>query len=80
MTPKEKAYNLFKSFGVIIAEKIDVDGFVCNTEQAKQCALIAVDFTIQTLIQDIRDVDVRGNILLDLINYWVDVKQEIEKL
>ena len=43
MTPKEKAYNLFKSFGVIIAEKIDVDGFVCNTEQAKKCALVAVD-------------------------------------
>ena len=27
-----------------------------------------------------RDLDVRGNILLDLIDYWREVKQEIEKL
>ena len=27
-----------------------------------------------------RDIDVRGNILLDLIDYWREVKKEIEKL
>jgi hypothetical protein len=80
MTPKEKALQLFQLFGTAIAERVDEDGFICNTEQAKQCAITSVDFTIQTLSQDIRDVDVRGNILLDLINYWIDVKQEIEKL
>jgi hypothetical protein len=47
---------------------------------AKQCALIAVDETIRTLNEDIRDIDVRGNILLDLIDYWREVKKEIEKL
>ena len=48
--------------------------------QAKGCALIAVDEIINTLNSDIRDLDVRGNILLDLIEYWTEVKQEIEKL
>jgi len=47
---------------------------------AKQCALIAVDETIRTLNEDIRDLDVRGNVLLDLIEYWIEVIQEIEKL
>ena len=46
---------------------------------AKQCALIAVDETLRTLNEDIRDLDVRGNVLLDLIDYWREVKQEIEK-
>lgn len=48
--------------------------------QAKGCALIAVEETIRTLNEDIRDLDVRGNILLDLIEYWREVKQEIDKL
>jgi hypothetical protein len=48
--------------------------------EAKKCALIAVDEIIKTLNYDIKDLDVRGNILLDLIKYWREVKQEIEKL
>jgi|LauGreDrversion4_2_1035121.scaffolds.fasta_scaffold1084397_2 hypothetical protein len=47
---------------------------------AKECALMAVDEIIRTLNEDIRDIDVRGNILLDLIDYWKEVKQEIKKL
>ena len=49
-------------------------------EDAKQCALTAVDEIIQTLNYDIRDLDVSGNVLLDLIKYWKQVKEEIEKL
>lgn len=52
----------------------------CTHYIAKQCALIAAEETIRTLNEDIRDLDVRGNILLDLIEYWREVKQEIEKL
>ena len=51
-----------------------------SLENAKECALISVDETIRTLNEDIRDIDVRGNILLELIDYWREVKQEIEKL
>jgi CRISPR/Cas system CMR-associated protein Cmr3 (group 5 of RAMP superfamily) len=84
MTPKEKAIQLFGHF-LFQNESVDDPcyGFVLiklNDSLAKKCAITSVDFTIQTLSQDIRDVDVRGNILLDLINYWIDVKQEIQKL
>ena len=69
-SPKEKAEEL-------------VDKFLEQSlwmYQAKGCALIAVDEIINTLNSDIRDLDVRGNILLDLIEYWREVKQEIDKL
>lgn len=59
-------------------------GIVFSTEilkrQSKQCALLTVDETIRTLNEDIRDIDVKGSILLDLIDYWREVKQEIENL
>ena len=74
-TAKEKAeelvnkmWNIEERFGSL------------GNHEAKQCALVAVDETIRTLNEDIRDLDVRGNILLDLIEYWREVKQEIEKL
>ena len=51
-----------------------------SKENAKKCALIAVDEIIDTLNYDIRDLDVRGSVLLDLITYWSEVKKEIEKL
>ena len=75
MTIKEKAHNLFNSFGVIIAEKIDVDGFVCNTEQAKKCALIAVDEVIEAIKNQ-----PYGLHYLSQAEYWEEVKQEIELL
>lgn len=66
MTPKEKAREL-------------VNKYYIHSLKGKECALIAVDTTIQTLNEDIRDLDVRGNVLLDLIDYWREVKQEINK-
>ena len=77
MTPKEKAKELYNKY----ADEFNFDDtYRSYREQSKQCALIAVDETIRTLNEDIRDLDVRGNILLDLIDYWREVKQEIEKL
>ena len=77
MTPKEKAEELIR--------KYDCGGLTTFLGHdvkiiSKQCAIIAVDETIRTLNEDIRDIDVRGNILLDLIEYWQEVKQEIEQL
>ena len=70
MTPKDKAEELVEKF-------TSISGFI---RFSKLYALLAVDEIIQTLNYDIRDLDVRGNILLDLIDYWREVKQEIEKL
>jgi hypothetical protein len=74
MTPQEKANQLFQSFGVAIAERVDVDGFVCNTEQAKQCALIAVDEIMHVI--DWHEFETPN----EELNYWNQVKEEIQKL
>ena len=74
MTPKERAIDI-------------VDKFQCDsrydqlpTEIAKIYALKAVYEIIRTLNYDIRDLDVRGSVLLDLIKYWEQVQEEIELL
>jgi hypothetical protein len=78
MTPKEKAKELYDKYATYT---VMWSGSINTTHQnCKQCALIAVDEIINTLNFDIRDLDVRGNILLDLIKSWREVKQEIEKL
>jgi hypothetical protein len=70
MTPAEKAQQLYlKYYGIPLYVKT-----------VKECCHIAVDEIIQTLNYDIRDLDVMGSVLIDLIVYWRDVKEEINKL
>jgi hypothetical protein len=76
MTSQEKAKQLLWEYLPILEGWTDES----KSQLAKRCALIAVDEIINTLNHDIRDLDVRGSILLDLIKYWREVKQEIEKL
>jgi len=78
MTPKEKANELVDKFYQrfpltmdVITRKGDLSWEYDNWEQAKQCALIAVDE-----ILNIKSVD-RD---YDLSTYWEEVKQEIENL
>lgn len=73
MTPKEKAIELIDKMMLGSKDRLYL-------RLSKQCALIAVDEIINTLNYDIRDIDVQGNILLDLIDYWREVKKEIEHL
>ena len=78
-TAVEKAEELVRKFKPFVQFKMGVEqSYVLR--MAKQCALVAVDEIIKTLNYDIKDLDVRGNILLDLIKYWREVKQEIEKI
>jgi len=79
MTPKEKAEELVEAFMNIKHQKLS-DYSIIYHPTAKQCALISVNETLLTLNKDIRDLDVVGNVLLDLIDYWNEVKQEIEQL
>jgi hypothetical protein len=64
MTPKEKAFHLYFSF---------VRDVIADKEKAKKCALIAIDEVIEALHEHHWQ-----NRLI--INYWEEVKQEIEKL
>ena len=66
MTPKEKAMELVKNFFNLDNEDIEI---------SKLCALIAVDEIMRALT-----VIPYGMQYLSAIDYWLEVKQEIEKL
>ena len=78
MTPKEKAKELVDKFYQrfplkmdVITTRGDLSWEYDNWNEAKQCALIAVDE-----ILNIKSVD-RD---YDLSTYWQEIKQEIENL
>jgi hypothetical protein len=67
MTPKEKARELFTKFS----------SNTVHYDAAKQCAIIAVDEIIKTdmLIDEDTFVETPS-----YLQYWKEVKQELEKL
>ena len=78
MTPKEKAEELFNKF-IIIDDLSDSTGnSLYFNAHAKQCALIAVDEILNGYEFD--SLDIEHKRIMDNINYWDKVKQEIENL
>ncbi len=82
MTPKEKAAELVDSFyqttpnECFVNEPIGIAGRYKAWEQSKQCALIAVDE-----ILDLKHiVTLRRNMHEMELEYWDEVKKEIENL
>jgi len=71
MTPKEKAEELVKKFGTYAV--MWSGGIEVERQNVKQCALIAVN----EILKDREEID--G---MRVINdpYWLEVKEEIEKL
>lgn len=63
MEPREKAEEIYEK---MISSSRNIDEF-----EAKQCALIAVDFIWQSLEHER---------VFEMWDYWKEVKQEIEKL
>lgn len=72
MTPKEKAKELISIFGKQIGKELKNGSFRYNIEIAKECALIAVD--------EILNNDNNFFNTYSQNDYWLKVKQEIEKL
>jgi hypothetical protein len=74
MTPKEKAQELvdgFKNIDIEYNDSIEGNCFMTMTKSdAKQCALIAVDEILSVIWINLDDE----------VDYWAEVKQEIEKL
>ena len=74
MTAKQKANNLIDSYYVLL------DGFV-TFEQVKICALIAVDELIEATSMR---YEFRNGEIVEAgrkpLQYWLDVKNEIENL
>jgi hypothetical protein len=73
MTPKEKAEELVDKFIEFTKEWDELDGYVENKFNAEKCALIAIDEVIEALHEHHWQ-----NRLI--INYWEEIKREIEKL
>ena len=67
MTPKEKAIELIEKMFSNMPKYLQ--GKI-GSETAKQCALICVDEILET----------ESNYYPNEINYWQEVKQEINKL
>jgi hypothetical protein len=75
MTPKEKAEELYNKYLILIVDDIIDMKIIYGTlthKLAKQCALIAVDLIIYHTEEDSSNVD--------LYEFYLEVKHEIEKL
>jgi len=77
LTPKEKAIELTHKFYEI---KINPMYSTINEYMAKECALIAVDEILKNSVGYNAYDGVTDNDIWADDNYWVKVKQEIEKL
>ena len=77
MTPKEKAeelYNKYEQLGK------DFTKGVSMAEFAKECALIAVDEIFEFMKMDDEYTETVSNANSKWVDYWEEVKKEIEKL
>jgi hypothetical protein len=74
MTPKEKAIELYKKL-VIHIQRYDEYVDERSKINTKQCALIAVDEILKAV-----DNPDETYLMKHSVNYWTEVKQEIEKL
>jgi len=81
MTPKDKAKELVSIFGKKIGKELKNGSFRYNIEITKQCALIAVNEIINMCkLYHNHNVVIDTKIYTELaIDYWQEVKQEIEK-
>jgi hypothetical protein len=73
MTPKEKAKELVNNVGKIIGKELKNGGFKYNFGMAKHCALKTVDEMLNFMF-------LSENENSFWINYYNEVKKEIEKL
>ena len=86
MTPQEKAIELVNKFKYNTRAYSEDKQWEDTAYNAKQCALIAVDEILNLGLHDVGDYRNDQSTMDDFstvtwyINYWQEVKQEIEKL
>ena len=78
MTPKDKAKELFDKYCHAIRTEECDDGYFTNVVHAKRCALIAVDEILEELFEVLMVTAI--SYINKHIDYWQEVKKEIEKL
>ncbi len=82
MTPKEKAKELYnKMYLAVPTDPLQEDN---EHKATKQCALIAVEYQFETINKLTFTYNIEDewfdSIMNDEVNYWQEVKKEIEKL
>ena len=75
MTPKEKAFELAHKFRLLEIRTSENSHMMISMADAKQCALISVD----EILSELTEIPY-GLEYLNRLNYWLEVKQEIENL
>jgi hypothetical protein len=78
MTPKETAQELVDKFRKEF-DWVESDYAVDLYRDTRQCAIIAVDVIIEQCEFDVI-YDVLNQRYMDKLNYWDEVRQEINKL
>ena len=76
MTAKQKAKELFVKFIEHTKEWSELDGYVDNEYNAKQCALIAVD----EIINSNPHSNPLNTEIYSTMEFWMEVKREINQL
>jgi hypothetical protein len=76
MTPKENAEKLILKF--MSLQEPNYNWF--HSKLAKQCALIAVDEIFEFMKMDDEYTETVSNANSKWVDYWEEVKKEIEKL
>ena len=80
LSPKEKAEELVNKFISHTRVFHEVLGWEDYIDSAKQCAFIAVDEILQTFNNEWIKLDFWTEEINGTINFWQEVKQEIENL
>jgi hypothetical protein len=83
MTPADKAKQLVQRFYFSLPNNGSFTGLNNinrRWEEGKMCALIAVDEIINSNPTSQLSDPFLGNRTYENVNYWIDVKQEIEKI
>jgi hypothetical protein len=76
MTPIDRAKYLFENYLILFPEFYNDLEYGYNDVKAKQCALILVDEIIKVLVE----LSKGEFTFIYYVEYWQEVKQEIEKL
>ena len=82
-TPKEKAEELVRKFLEVPDSQFSDDGNLMFEVEAKQCAIIAVDEIIKSNpTNPLKSgyIEIYSDMIDQSIEYWQQVKIEIEKL
>jgi hypothetical protein len=75
MTPKDKAWELVIKYRLIEFDKTEDTRLMISIADAKECALIVVD----EVLKAVNNPD-ETYLMKDDVNYWTEVKKEIEAL